>query len=206
MSTASLTETERSELCDLMLEVGPAAPTLNEGWQVLDLAAHLVAREHDLWATGGLLLRPLAGVLDMAMKRRRRRGLDTLVATIRAGEPVWWRLAPRGAQLTEYYIHHEDVRRPNGRGPRRDRPDLDQKLGRLVAASARIMLRRVDSGVELRWNEETFDEHGPEPRAILEGPPGELLLYLSGRRQAAVITLGGDADAVAALESASLGV
>jgi hypothetical protein len=41
---------------------------------------------------------------------------------------------------------------------------------------------------------------------VLEGPPGELLLYLSGRRQAAVITLGGDADAVAALERASLGV
>ena len=38
---------ERSELCDLFLAVGPEAPTLCDGWTTLDLAAHLVVREHD---------------------------------------------------------------------------------------------------------------------------------------------------------------
>src|SRR5882762_622635 len=37
---------ERRELCDLFLELGPDAPTLCEGWTTLDLAAHLVLREH----------------------------------------------------------------------------------------------------------------------------------------------------------------
>jgi hypothetical protein len=38
---------EREQLCDLFLELGPEAPTLCEGWATLDLAAHLVMREHD---------------------------------------------------------------------------------------------------------------------------------------------------------------
>lgn len=207
MSTASLAEIERSELCDLMLVVGPKAPTLNEGWAVLDLAAHLVAREHDIWAAGGILWGgPFAALLKTAMNQRRRQGLEKLVDKIRGGEPLWWRPVPRGAQLSEYYIHHEDVRRPNGHGPRTDRPDLDKKLGRLVASSARIMLRRVESGVKLMWNDESLHEHGPEPRAVLEGPPGELLLYLSGRRTAAVVRLSGDRQAVAALADAPLGI
>ena len=189
-----------------MLKLGPEAPTLNEGWKVLDLAAHLVAREHDIWAAGGIVWGgPFAAVLEMAMNRRRRQGLKELVAKLRRGEPLWWRPVPRGAQLTEYYIHHEDIRRPNGLRPRTDRPDLDQKLGRLVAASAPIMLRRVETGVELRWNGDLLHEHGPEPRAVLEGPPGELLLYLSGRRSPAQVDLGGDATAAAALSSAELG-
>ena len=37
---------ERLELCDLLLELGPDAPTLCEGWTTADLAAHLVLREH----------------------------------------------------------------------------------------------------------------------------------------------------------------
>jgi uncharacterized protein (TIGR03083 family) len=41
---ATLAQEERNELCDLMLETGPDAPTLCEGWTTRDLAAHLVIR------------------------------------------------------------------------------------------------------------------------------------------------------------------
>jgi len=44
--TASIDVRERLELCDLLLELGPDAPTLCEGWTTADLAAHLVLREH----------------------------------------------------------------------------------------------------------------------------------------------------------------
>ena len=206
MSTASLAERERTELCDLMLEVGPQAATLDEGWAVLDLAAHLVAREHDIWAAGGIVIKPLAFLMDQAMDRRRRQGLAKLVGIIRKGEPVWYRLVPRGGQLTEYYIHHEDVRRANGFGPRTDRPDLDQKLGRLVRASAKFMLRRTKTGVELRWLDEVLYTHRDEPLAVVSGPPGEILLFLSGRDDAARVEIAGDAAAVAALADAPLGM
>ena len=40
-------KSERAELCDLFDKVGPQAPTLCEGWDTHDLAAHLWIRETD---------------------------------------------------------------------------------------------------------------------------------------------------------------
>ena len=45
---------ERTQLCDLLDEVGSQAPTLLDPWTTHDLAAHLVLREHDLSAAPGL--------------------------------------------------------------------------------------------------------------------------------------------------------
>jgi hypothetical protein len=46
---------EREQLCDLLDELGPGAPTLLVTWTTHDLAAHLVVREHDLLAAPGLV-------------------------------------------------------------------------------------------------------------------------------------------------------
>lgn len=207
MSVADLAQSERMGLCDLMLELGPEAPTLCEGWNVLDLAAHLVVREHDLWAAPGIVL---GGVfrkaVERAMHRRRRQGLERLVGIIRNGSPRIYSLLPAGAQLSEYFIHHEDVRRANGMGPRTGHDELDEALARLIRAAAARFLSRVDSGVDVVWNGGVLYRHGPEPRAVLSGQPGELLLYLSGRRDAADVELSGDHAAIVALENAKLGV
>lgn len=205
MSIASVARRERTELCDLMLELGPDAPTLDEGWKVLDLAAHLVVREHDVWASPGIVWGgPFERALDIAMARRRSRGLGGLVAKIRSGPPRVWKAVPAGARLSEYYIHHEDIRRANGMGPRTDRRELDEALARLTRLSGPLLLRRVEAGVDLVWNGGVLYRHGPAPRAVITGPPGELLLYLSGRRPAAGVELGGDPDAVDALRGADL--
>src|SRR5260370_42050978 len=50
----------RCALCSLVGETGPAAPTLCKGWATLDLAAHLVLREHRMDAGAGILGGPLA--------------------------------------------------------------------------------------------------------------------------------------------------
>lgn len=207
MSISSLARSERSDICDAMLEFGPAAPTLDEGWNVVDLAAHLVAREHDVWATPGIVLGgPFAAAMEVAMRRRRRQGLPRLVDTIRRGAPFWWNALPSGAMLTEYYIHHEDVRRANGGGPRRDRPDLDEALARLVRSSGRFLLAKVEAGVDVVWNGGVLYRQGDEPRAVLSGPPGELILYLSGRRSPAEVELAGDEVSVENLRTAELGL
>jgi uncharacterized protein (TIGR03085 family) len=207
MSAADLAARERAELCDLMLKLGPDAPTLDEGWTVVDLAAHLVAREHDVWAAPGLVWGgAFAAAMEAARRRRRRRGLDKLVEAIRKGPPLWWKPVPRGLQLNEFYIHHEDVRRANGLGPRTDRPDLDRTLTRLVRNTAPAFLRHVAAGVELVVDGETIHTHGPAPRAVLSGPPGDLVLYLTGRRSAAQVSLGGDPEAARALAEAGLSI
>lgn len=188
-----------------MLELGPEAATLDEGWKVLDLAAHLAARERDLWASPGIVWGGLFGkALETAMERRRRQGLEHLVELIRNGPPPPWKLAPAGAHLSEYYIHHEDVRRANDLGPRTDRRDLDEALARLLAASAPLLLRHLETGVDLVWNGGVLYRHGPEPRVVLSGPPGEILLYLSGRRAAARVNLEGDDEGVEKLRNADL--
>lgn len=205
MSVADIARREREALCDLMLEVGPDAPTLDEGWDVLDLTAHLVAREHDLWASPGVVLGgPFGRAMDTAMRRRRRQGLEHLVEKVRTGPPLLWKALPAGAHLIEYFIHHEDVRRANGHGPRADR-DLSEALARVLRASE-ALLRRVDTGIDLVWNGGVLCRHGPEPRAVLSGPPGEMVLYLSGRRDPAVVELSGDPDAVERLQGADLAI
>lgn len=196
MSMISLARSERTDLCDLMLDLGPEAPTVPEGWNVVDLAAHLVVRERDVWAAPGIMLGgPFKAMLETGMRRRRRQGLESLVDTIRTGPPRWWKHLPAGAQLSEYYIHHEDVRRASGHQPRMANRDLDEGLARLVTAMAPRILRSVESGVDLTWDGGVLYRHGSEPRAILEGPPGELLLYLTGRRQVAEVEIGGDETA-----------
>jgi hypothetical protein len=45
MTSPTLARSERHALCDLLTEVGADAPTLCEGWNAFDLAAHLVVRE-----------------------------------------------------------------------------------------------------------------------------------------------------------------
>ena len=47
---------ERNELADLLDQLGPDAPTLCEGWNTADLAAHLVVRERDPRSAPGILL------------------------------------------------------------------------------------------------------------------------------------------------------
>lgn len=79
---------EREELCSLMSELGPDAPTLLGPWTVRDLAAHLVLREYDLVAAPGLVVSGLWG--SFAERRRlalRETGFAELVAMVRAGPP-----------------------------------------------------------------------------------------------------------------------
>lgn len=203
---------ERAELCDLLLETGPAAPTLCEGWTTLDLAAHLDVREHDPRA--GLAI--LGGDRFASLERRlmdgaRARGFEALVERLRGGPPlVPWRLPVLRPLLNdnEWFVHHEDVRRANGRGPRTDRPDLDATLWTSVRRMGPLFLRRVEgAGVELVAP--GFGEvpaRGSGPRARVIGGPQELVLFLFGRRGAARVTITGPDEAVSALAEATLGI
>jgi hypothetical protein len=118
--TAPIDVRERLELCDLLLELGPDAPTLCEGWTTADLEALC-------WRMTGFSARRVAR-----------------------------RIRPYGLELI----------RPDGQR------------------------RRYGSG----------------NMATLSGPATELVLYLSGRGSAAQVTLGGAADAVAAVEGTKLAI
>jgi uncharacterized protein (TIGR03085 family) len=189
---------ERRELCDLLLELGPDAPALCEGWTTADIAAHLVLREHfKRWS-------------DAQRAPEKAKGLPAMVARLRAGAPlIPWRV-PRIRDLfngLEYFIHHEDVRRANGRDPRAPIPDLEALSWRMVGLSARRLARRIRPyGLELVRPDGARRRYGSGESVTLSGPATELVLYLSGRRSAAHVTLDGAPAAVAAVERTNLAI
>lgn len=183
---------ERMEVCDLLLELGPDAPTLCEGWTTADLAAHLVLREHfHRWS-------------DAQRAVEKAKGLPAMVARLRAGAPlIPWRLPGIRNVFNglEYFIHHEDVRRANGRDPRAPMADLEALSWRMVGYSARRVARRIRPyGIELVLPDGRRRRYGSGEIVTLTGPATEFVLYLGGRRSAARVTLSGAPDAVAALE------
>jgi uncharacterized protein (TIGR03085 family) len=145
MADVAFDADERARLCDLLDELGPEAPTLLEPWTTRDLAAHLVVREHDSLAGPGLVL---PGAWGRLAERRRSalaaRDFTELVATIRSGPPPgffrigWVRRFPN---LNEFFVHHEDVRRANGRGPRTNELAVDEALWRNVSQAPWFLAR-----------------------------------------------------------------
>lgn len=109
-----LSRTERSQLCDLALRVGPDAPTLSGDWTVKDLVVHLLVREGGP-ASIGITVSPLAFLTERASEKLARHDLDELVARLRSGPPRWSPLGVRRleemANSVEYFVHHEDIRR-----------------------------------------------------------------------------------------------
>lgn len=213
MTDLSLDALERERLCDLLNELGPEAPTLLEPWTTHDLAAHLVIREHDYRAAPGLVI---PGAWGRFAERRRqaltRTDYAALLATIRSGPPRgFFRLGwvRRIANLNEFFVHHEDVRRANGLGQRTNAAELDDALWRNVGSARWFLARRLrGAGLELEWMGTTklVRARRGTPTARLAGLPGELLLYLFGRQDAAIVDVSGPPEAVAAVERARFGM
>ncbi|MCV7309969.1 TIGR03085 family protein [Mycobacterium paraffinicum] len=211
MAGPTMDARERAALCALFVELGPAAPTLIEGWTCRDLAAHLVLRERDVVA-GPCLVLP--GPFQRFAERRRvamaRHDFGWLVARIRSGPPVgffrigWVREL---ANLNEFFVHHEDVRRAQGLGQRCLASDMDAALWRNVCRGGRYLSRRLAGcGLDVEWDGSRVTLRPGSPAALLSGQPGELLLYLFGRQGAADVDLSGPPEAVAAVRGTHFGM
>jgi uncharacterized protein (TIGR03085 family) len=212
MTDTSLDALEREGLCRLMNELGSEAPTLLWPWTTRDLAAHLVIREHDPVAAPGLVV---PGAWGRFAERRRaalsRRDYATLLTTIRSGPRGFFRIGwvRRVPNLNELFVHHEDVRRANGLGPRIGDPSLDAALWHNLGFAPWFLARRLrGAGLELEWAGTTrvLRARRGEPTARLTGLPGELLLYLFGRQAAAKVELSGPGAAVAIVERVHFGM
>lgn len=199
---------ERAALAALLEEAGPDAPTLCEGWQTRDLAAHLVLRERRPDAAVGVLGGPLAGYTARVQRQfLARYTYPELVALFRGGPPALSPFAIPGADeagnTVEYFVHHEDVRRAAGEWEPRPAPaGLEEALWKRLKG-ARLFLRSAPTGVVLaREREGTLDvivARDASPSVTVTGPPAELTLWSMGRASAARVTLDGPAEAVSQL-------
>jgi uncharacterized protein (TIGR03085 family) len=190
--------------------IGPDAPTLCEGWTTLDLAAHLVVRERRIDTGPGLVMPAFASWTDKVRATAKTRGFATLVEQIRSGPPAFspMRWMDEAVNGMEYFIHHEDIRRAqSGWEPRELAADVEQELWKRMARGAKLAMRRAPVGVVLRsLDGSSHVARSAQPSVTVVGPAGEVALFTSGRQAAARVELEGEADAVASLRAAKLGV
>lgn len=178
----SFAKRQRAALADLLAELGPFAPTRCEGWQTQDLAAHLYLREHKLAALPGIGFERFSETTQR-LQQEVLHSMDypKLVDEIRT--TGWIMKALDGlVNTSEFFIHHEDVLRANGRSQeltaaeQRELWPLVTVMTRRVQAKAgdQVRLTRTDTGAESRI--------GTGGRIIhLSGLPSELLLHVTGR-------------------------
>jgi uncharacterized protein (TIGR03085 family) len=206
---------ERVALCALLADVGPDQPTLCDGWQTADLAAHLVLRERRPDASVGIIGGPLA-----RYTRRVQAGIaertpyPKLIELIRTGPP---RLSPMGVpgaderiNVVEFFVHHEDVRRgqPDWQ-PRELDPGLSEVLWRRIGV-AKLLLRKAPVGVELVRDDAAqaggrvrITAKARTPVVTVTGTPAELTMWVMGRTGAARVRLDGNDADIAALRASS---
>jgi uncharacterized protein (TIGR03085 family) len=209
---------ERLALCALLDETGPREPTLCQGWTTLDLAAHLVLREHRPDAGAGMLGGPLAAhTRNVQRKLTERIPYRRLVQIIRNGPPRLSVFALPGADeranVVEFFVHHEDVRRAQ---PDWEPRKIDQGLSEVLwrrLGMAKFILRKAPVGVELARDDEP-EASGPggtrvritakarTPVVTVTGSPAELTMWTFGRISSARVRLDGSEAAISALNTA----
>lgn len=207
----SVAADERAAMIELMDELGPEAPTLCDGWLTRDLAAHVVVRERRPDAMPGIMIKPLAGLTDRAMREYLGRPWPELLNLLREGPPKW---SPLGidavsdrVNLIEFFVHHEDVRRGSpGWEPRPADARRDGALWKLLGMMGRVLYRRSSVGVVLRRPDgaEHAVRTGPRP-VVVVGEPGEIVLHAYGRG-AARVEVQGEPSAVQAFQRSPRGL
>jgi uncharacterized protein (TIGR03085 family) len=209
VTSPPLARRDRLALCDLFDELGPDAPTLNEGWTTADLAAHLVARDRRPDSVPGLVVPALAGWSEHVRCGVLGRPYAEVVETLRAGPPSWsplrLRRVDRAGNTHEFFVHYEDVRRcREDWAPRNLDAEAEADIWRVLRWSAKRAFKPSPVGVVLRWGEHEVRARRGTPAVIVSGPPGELLLYAFGRQDHAQVDLDGEPAAIEALAGTTL--
>ena len=207
----TIAQRERAALVAMLREQAPDAPTLCDGWDARDLAAHLVVRERRLDAAPGILIPAFADYTERVQKNvASSTDWDELVGQVASGPPLYspFKLLDPIANVAEMFIHHEDVRRARpGWEPRPLDEQTASSLRRPVQMMARMTLRRAPATVVLAPPDgdtlATLGKGGP--RVQVTGDPGELLMFAAGRDEARV-EFDGSADAVAAVKNSRAGL
>jgi uncharacterized protein (TIGR03085 family) len=203
---------ERLALATEMAKAGPDAPTLCGDWTVRDLLAHLLLRERRPDAAGGIVLKRLAGRTARVQQAIAAHDFATMLDRLR--NPPWWSpianpLVDEVANLSEMFIHHEDVRRAAPTWiPRALTSGVTEALWRQAGTRAKLALRRYPADIRVLapgTGEVSVGAGGPDVIS-LTGTPGELLMYLSGRPDHAQVTLDGPADATQRFRRVRLGI
>ena len=211
---------ERRELVDALEAAGPGAPTLCEGWTAHDLVAHVVVRERRPDSMPGLVVPALAGLTERVRSGAAARPFAALVGQLAEGPPWYSPFALPGADeaanVGEFFVHTEDVRRGTPGWAPRDLPAglrdqlwsaLTRRGGMFFGKSpVALVLRRTDDGEHVAAADVEPARFGSGDEVTVSGPAPELVLFAFGRGQAAQVEIDGPAEAVARLHATRFGI
>lgn len=205
---------ERQAMADLMVTLGPDAPTLCEGWTTADLAAHLVVREGSILSAAGIMVPAFASRTRAAMdKLLRTHGFLGVIGLLRTGPAGLspWRIPAfnQAGNLLEFFVHHEDVRRAQPDWDTRElSTEFENMLWSRIRGASRLLFRRSAVGVLLARSSDgaTVRACNGEPVAVVEGRPSELMLYSFGRKHVAEVDLRGPETATETIRHTRLGL
>jgi len=210
----TVTGDERREMCDLLDEIGPSRPTLCGTWTTRDLVAHLLVRERRPDAALGIMVPALAGYTEKVMAAEAAHSFPEMVEALRKGPPLWalpWSIPVLGdkANLFEFYVHHEDIRRAQPDwAPRPDDDGRDDALWSGLKLMGRALFRKSPVGVTLQAAGRTEVAVNKKPNGVVVvGLPSEITLVAYGRPiDLTRVVVQGDADDVAAFAASPRGI
>ena len=193
---SNLARIERHRLVDAARRAGEDAPTLCEGWTTRDLATHLVIRERHPVAALGIFSARFEGKREDQEQEYASMPYSRLLGLV-ASPPRWapggWPGVESVMNTAEYLVHHEDIRRAAIEWiPRR----LSLPENKAVWAACRTALlpfaAKAEGRVEI--NSRGFGQRGAggkgkDSTATITGEPVEILLYLMGRAEHALVDI-----------------
>lgn len=191
---------ERENLAHLLLEKGPDAPTLCEGWTTADLAAHLYLRERKPHLAAGYFLPALSQSTKNAQAKVKQRPFNDVVKEWAAGPPVFVKPVDKAMNTSEHFIHHEDVRRGGGEVvPREFSRVVESELMKAAKLMGLMALNSSAVPVVLTPPNHPSVTLGGKRGVVdrgdrvvrVSGEPGELLLWVTGR-DAVEVSIDGD--------------
>lgn len=212
---------ERHALSATLRQAGPDAATLCGDWTTKQLAAHLALRERSLVEMAGRLpIGPVQRYAESGMRAfAARMPFETLVDRVESG-PSWhdlpvgavWSLPPvrERANLLEYLVHHEDVRRvapaPQWAPRPMPVPFLEAVWKRLPVA-ARLTARTLSPAVRMVWpSYGSINAGRGKPAVTVVGDPVELALFVFGRQRVALVDYAGAPPDIEAVSGARIGI
>lgn len=190
----NLARAERLRLVDSARRAGEDAPTLCEGWTVRDLATHLVIRERHPSAALGIFLSRFDDRREAKEADYAQMPFAQLLGLV-AAPPKWTPGALPGVEpvmnTTEFLVHHEDIRRAAIEWMPRQ---LSRAETATVWAQTRVALlpfaAKAEGPVTITapgFGSRTAGKKQAGDGSTITGAPLELLLYLMGRKDQALV-------------------
>ncbi|WP_209325536.1 TIGR03085 family metal-binding protein [Brevibacterium renqingii] len=193
----NLARAERLRLVDTARRAGEDAPTLCEGWTTRDLVTHLVIRERHPAAALGIFMPKFDARREAKENDYASMPFAQLLGLV-AAPPKWTPGALPGVEsvmnTTEFLVHHEDIRRAALEWiPRR----LSQPEKATAWTQARLALlayaAKADGPVTISApgfaSRTAGRKRGKGSETTITGEPLELLLYLMGREEHALVDI-----------------